>query len=121
MAAAVLTIGTAPASAGPSVYTCTDGVIPGGGYSSLIVTGNCVFGGDVTVNGNIMVRRGAVLNDHAGSPAEHVAIHGTSSPNPVQFSASAPTTPSRCMTRPSMAISWAMAVTICRVLHLGQL
>lgn len=67
-----------PALAGPAGgYTCgVDGPIPGGIYSSLVVNANCFFGGDVTVNGNVTVADGAVLNDHAGSGADHVLITG---------------------------------------------
>jgi hypothetical protein len=67
-----------PALAGPpGSYTCSeDGPIPGGTYSGLVVTANCFFGGDVTVNGNVTVADGAILNDHAGSAANHVLITG---------------------------------------------
>jgi len=58
-------------------YTCSGGAIPGGTYTSLTVAGNCFFGGDVTVNGNVTVADGALLNDHAFSPlATHVVITG---------------------------------------------
>ncbi len=35
-----------------------------------------MFGGDITVNGNVTVVDGAVLNDHAFSFAAHVVING---------------------------------------------
>jgi hypothetical protein len=63
-------------AAGPGGYVCTGGVIPANTYSSLTVTGHCMFGGDVTVNGNVRVADGAVLNDHAFSLANHVLITG---------------------------------------------
>jgi len=67
-----------PALAGPGGgYTCgEDGLIPAGTYSSLTVTANCMFGGDVTVNGKVTVADGAVLNDHAFSLAANVVING---------------------------------------------
>jgi len=66
-----------PAFASPGQgYTCEGGPIPAGTYTSLTVTGNCLFGGDVTVNGNVTVADGAVLNDHAFSLATHVVING---------------------------------------------
>ncbi len=57
-------------------YVCTGGQIPAGTYSSLKVTGTCMFGGDVTVRGNVHVEEHAVLNDHAFSLANHVLIMG---------------------------------------------
>lgn len=59
----------------PSWYSCTGGspgspaVIPAGTYSGLFVSGTCTFGGDVTVNGTVVVAAGAVLNDHAAAHA----------------------------------------------------
>jgi hypothetical protein len=78
LSALVLVIIAIPAVAKPlNPYTCSvDGPIDGGTYSSLVVTANCFFGGDVTVNGNVTVANGAVLNDHAGSGADHVLITG---------------------------------------------
>jgi hypothetical protein len=50
--------------------TCTSGEIAAGTYDGLVVTGDCTFGeGTVTVRGNLTVAPGAVLNDHALSPA----------------------------------------------------
>jgi hypothetical protein len=74
----VSVLSAVPALAGASgSYTCgVDGPIPAGTYSSLTVTANCWFGGDVIVNGNVTVANGAVLNDHAGSGADHVLITG---------------------------------------------
>jgi hypothetical protein len=61
-------MGTGTATAGPQdTYTCTSGSIPGGLYKGLIVTGPCTFGGDVAVNGDLIVEAGAILNDHAAS------------------------------------------------------
>lgn len=77
MTAALFVLGAAPAIAKPDHgYTCTDGEIPGGTYSRLIVKGDCWFGGDVTINGDVTVKAGAVLNDHAMSSADHVLING---------------------------------------------
>ena len=71
-------IGSAALAAGPGGYTCDDGMIPASTYTSLTVTGNCYFGpGDVIVNGNVTVKDGAVLNDHANfSQADSVTING---------------------------------------------
>jgi len=60
---------------GPGAYTCDHGAIPGRTYSST-VTGSCFFGGAVVVNGNVTVKDGAALNDHAFSYATHVTING---------------------------------------------
>ena len=47
---------------------CGDGAIPAGTYRGLVVTGNCWFTGDeVTINGRLTVKPGAILNDHAAS------------------------------------------------------
>lgn len=79
-AAVVLALGVAgsAAVAAPSgAYTCTGGTIPAGSYSGLIVTGQCAFGpGSVTIAGNVRVEPGAILNDHAGSPATSAHITG---------------------------------------------
>lgn len=69
-------VGSSALAAKPGGYTCAGGLIPSGTYASLTVTGNCLFGGDVTVNGNVTVVDGAVLNDHAFSFADHVLING---------------------------------------------
>ena len=68
--------GSAAAAEGRDGYVCAGGLIPAGTYRSLTVTGNCVFGGDVSVHGNVRVADGAVLNDHAFSFANHVHIKG---------------------------------------------
>jgi hypothetical protein len=73
--AAVAGIAVTAALAGrPDAATCSGGSIPPGTYSNLTVTGNCFFGGDVTVNGNLKVADGAILNDHAFS---HAVVHVT--------------------------------------------
>lgn len=67
----------------PGSYTCVGGtpaapaLIPGGQYSGLTVTGDCRFGGDVTVNGNLTVADGAILNDHAFGAATLKIAHVT--------------------------------------------
>jgi hypothetical protein len=77
LSAFLLVLSAVPAVAKPGDYTCSDdGPIPAGTYSGLIVAANCWFGGDVTVNGSVTVMKGAVLNDHAGSNANHVLITG---------------------------------------------
>lgn len=71
LSALVLAIvaGTSSAEARPG-GVCTEGTISAGTYGPLTVTGNCTFGeGTVTINGNLTVAPGAVLNDHAASPA----------------------------------------------------
>jgi hypothetical protein len=52
-------------AANPGAGTCTGGAIPAGTYSGLTVTGTCFFAGPVTINGNLTVADGAILNDHA--------------------------------------------------------
>ena len=58
-------------SAGAKPATCSGGQIAAGTYDGLVVTGNCTFaaGAAITVNGNLTVADGAVLNDHALSTA----------------------------------------------------
>jgi hypothetical protein len=69
--------GSAAVAAPPSTYGCTNGTIPAGTYDGLIVTGQCAFGpGAVTITGNVRVAPGAILNDHAGSPATSTHITG---------------------------------------------
>lgn len=49
--------------------TCSGGPIAEGTYSGLVVSGNCWFTGDsITINGNVFVVHGGVLNDHAATP-----------------------------------------------------
>jgi hypothetical protein len=52
-------------NAGHHGYTCSGGDIVGGTYANVTVTGTCRFNGDVTINGDLTVAAGAVLNDHA--------------------------------------------------------
>ena len=70
-ASVVLTLavaGSVALAAPPGSATCTGGPIAGGTYNGLTVTGNCFFAGSpVTVEGNLTVADGAVLNDHAFS------------------------------------------------------
>ena len=62
------TLGSAASAAAPGSFTCSGGTIPAGTYSSLTVTGTCLFGpGTLTVNGNLTVRPGGILNDHIAS------------------------------------------------------
>jgi hypothetical protein len=61
-------VGSAAFAAQPTAYTCSGGAIPGGTYSSLLVTGVCTFGGDIKVTGDVTVAAGATLNDHAAAP-----------------------------------------------------
>lgn len=69
-ATAAATAVTAASAGRPGAATCTGGPIPAGTYSSLTVTGDCFFaGGTVTVDGNLRVADGAILNDHAFPPA----------------------------------------------------
>lgn len=61
-----LTGSSAVGSAGAKV--CSSGKITAGTYSGVLVTGVCTFDGPkVTINGNLIVAKGASLNDHAGS------------------------------------------------------
>jgi hypothetical protein len=70
--AASSAVGARPGSA-----TCSGGTIVAGTYSSLKVTGVCMFGGGtVTVRHNLMVAAGASLNDHAASPETTLHVGG---------------------------------------------
>jgi hypothetical protein len=73
-AAALLVGGGSSALADkPGSLSCSGGTsasptaIPAGTYNGLTVTGNCRVVGNVTVNGNLNVADGAILNDHAVS------------------------------------------------------
>ena len=68
--------GSMAAAAKPRGGTCTGGtpsspqVIPAGTYDGFTVSGNCVFGpGAVTINGQLTIADGAILNDHASGLA----------------------------------------------------
>ena len=67
----VLGVVGSTALAAPGPTTCSGGSIAAGTYNGLNVTGNCTFadGAAVTINGNLNVANGAILNDHAGSSA----------------------------------------------------
>lgn len=70
-------VGSGAVAAPPGAYTCAGGTIPAGTYDGLVVTGTCAFAaGSVTINGNVDVANGAILNDHAGSPATTTRING---------------------------------------------
>src|SRR5436190_23783352 len=64
-------------AARPGSTTCSGGTIAAGSYSSLKVTGVCMFGGGSgTVTHNLVVAAGAALNDHAASPLTTVHVGG---------------------------------------------
>lgn len=74
--AAVVVGGGSTAMAGkPNAGTCSGGNITGT-WDSFTVTGNCRFSGPVTINGNLTVADGAVLNDHASATPAAVHITG---------------------------------------------
>lgn len=57
---------SAVGSSGPKF--CSSGKITAGTYNGVVVTGVCTFDGPkITVNGNLIVAKGASLNDHAAS------------------------------------------------------
>lgn len=60
--------GTASASP-PQNYTCASGgTISAGVYKNVTVAGDCTFTGNrVTINGDLIVEPGVILNDHAAS------------------------------------------------------
>jgi hypothetical protein len=62
-------VGSSALAATPSLGTCSGGAVPGGTYKGFIVTGNCIFTGTVTIKGDLVVARNALLNDHAASTA----------------------------------------------------
>lgn len=76
---AVLTFavgGSIAAAAKPGAGSCTGGtpaspqVVPAGTYDGFTVSGNCVFGpGTVTIDGNLTIADGGILNDHASGQA----------------------------------------------------
>jgi hypothetical protein len=64
-------VGSGALAAGQGGVTCSGGSIAAGTYQNLKVTGNCTFdaGAAITINGNLTVAKGAILNDHAASTA----------------------------------------------------
>jgi hypothetical protein len=77
--AAVLVGGGSSALAGKPGYVCSGGDIVAGTYDNVTVTGVCRFNGDVTINGDLTVADGGILNNHAsGVPfaSAHVVING---------------------------------------------
>lgn len=64
-------VGSGALAAGQGGTTCSGGSIAAGTYKSLTVTGTCTFdnGAAITIDGNLTVARGAILNDHAASTA----------------------------------------------------
>jgi hypothetical protein len=77
---ALTAIATSALAAGPKSGTCSGGEIAARTYKGLTVTGTCTFPdtGTVTINGNLTVEPGAVLNDHAGAGAfVHVTGNAT--------------------------------------------
>jgi hypothetical protein len=63
-------VGSSAFAADSGSATCSGGAIAAGTYAGLTVTGTCWFsGGTVTINGNLVVADGAVLNDHAATTA----------------------------------------------------
>jgi hypothetical protein len=64
------------AANGPTVCS-GHGTVAAGTYDALMVTGNCTFAdGTITVNGNLTVAPGAILNDHAQAMATTVHVKG---------------------------------------------
>lgn len=63
----------------PRAGTCSGGDIPGGTYGNFTVTGNCTVaaGANVWIKGNLIVARGAVLNDHAAEGFRGAQMHVT--------------------------------------------
>jgi len=65
---ALAAVTTTALAAAPGAATCSGGTIAAGTYSSLTVTGVCLFSpGTTTINGNLTVAAGASLNDHIAS------------------------------------------------------
>jgi hypothetical protein len=63
-------VGSSAVAAPPGAGTCSGGAVAPGTYDGFIVTGICTFaGGDVTINGNLIVVDGAALNDHVATKA----------------------------------------------------
>lgn len=63
----LLVLGVGGSALGAPPETCSSGAIAGT-HGSITVTGTCTFSGTtVTINGDLRVAEGAILNDHAGS------------------------------------------------------
>ena len=74
--ASIAVLASSALAGGPPKATCTGGSIAGGTYKSLTITGNCTWAGQpVTVDGNLTVADGAVLNDHDATTAS-VTVNG---------------------------------------------
>jgi hypothetical protein len=72
MLVALIPASAASAAAKPGPGTCSGGSIGTGTWTSFTVTGTCTIakGATVQINGNLVIAKGAVLNDHAASTAE---------------------------------------------------
>lgn len=74
----VLGLPAVAASAAGAPYTCQGGSIPGGSYSSIVVSGFCqIDSGTVTVTGNFSVAAGAGLLAAFGGSDLHVGMNLT--------------------------------------------
>lgn len=79
LAAAAVTVavaGSTAAAAPPGSYACTNGPITGTYNGNLVVTADCTFSDTVTINGNLTVAPGVLLNDHAAASLATVTVHG---------------------------------------------
>ena len=74
----LLVLGIVGSAFAHPIETCNAGTISAGSHTSITVTGQCGFpaSGVVTINGNLTVADGAILNDHAVSGA---TVHITGS------------------------------------------
>jgi hypothetical protein len=72
LAVVALSLGVSTATAtGSRAASCVNGEITAGTYSGLVVYGTCTIanGATVTIDGNLVLAAGAILNDHAASTA----------------------------------------------------
>ena len=67
----LLVLGIVGSAFAHPIETCNGGTIAAGPHGNVTVTGQCGFpaSGVVTINGNLIVASGAILNDHAASGA----------------------------------------------------
>ena len=66
-------------AANPGAGSCSGGTIPAGTYSGFTVTGTCTIahGATVQVNGNLILTRGASLDDHGAELWQLAQVHVT--------------------------------------------
>jgi hypothetical protein len=64
-------------AAGPGPGTCSNGTMADGTYNGFVVKGACTiaYGANVHINGDLILTKGAKLNDHGAEAWMHAQLH----------------------------------------------